>query len=34
MSSAYERWIAANDKLIKCYNSVGGDKFTKMAPAE
>ena len=34
MSSAYERWVSANDKLIKCFKSVGEERYKSLSTQE
>ena len=34
MSSTYEKFLAANNALIKCYNGVGDDKFKRLSAQE
>lgn len=34
MKTTYEKWIEANHKLNKCFESVSSDKFKKLAAAE
>ena len=34
MKTTYEKWIEANHKLNKCFESVAADRFKKLAQAE